>query len=301
MAYYPLTQEERERARTTDLAEYLRRCGEEIKRSGSEYQWLNAGRKVTLRGNLWFDQYEQVGGDAVDFACHFNGMDYPEAVRHLNGMGVSWITTPAQQTQRSPLELPARADNMRRVYAYLLRQRGIDKDVLEAFVCRKLIYESAEYHNAVFVGRDPKGEIRHIHKRSTATQGSLKGNASGSQPEYSFHWIGADDTVFLFEAPIDMLSFISMHKPGWKNHSYAAACSVSDKVLWQCLKDQPWLKQVFLCFDSDEAGQSAAKRISEKLEKNNIKHEILVPKYKDWNEDLLHIRKEEAQWTESRP
>ena len=60
MAYYPLTQEEREKARTTDLAEYLRCCGEEVKRSGSEYQWLNAGRKVTLRGNLWFDQYEQM-------------------------------------------------------------------------------------------------------------------------------------------------------------------------------------------------------------------------------------------------
>ena len=67
------------------------------------------------------------------------------------------------------------------------------------------------------------------------------------------------------------------------------------------LKDQPWLKQVYLCLDSDEAGQSAAKRIAEKLEKNSMKHEILVPKYKDWNEDLLHLRKEEAQWTASRP
>lgn len=140
-----------------------------------------------------------------------------------------------------------------------------------------------------------------IHKRSTAAKGGFKGNAPSSQPEYSFHWTGADDTVFLFEAPIDMLSFITLHKPGWKNHSYAAACSVSDKVLWQMLQDQPWLKQVYLCLDSDEAGQSAAKRIAEKLEKHSMKYEILVPKHKDWNEDLLHLRKEEAQWMASRP
>ena len=301
MAYYPLTQEEREKARTTDLAEYLRCCGEEIKRSGSEYQWLNAGRKDTLRGNLWFDQYEQVGGDAVEFLCHFYGMEYPNAVKTLVSMGIPQVTVPVQPFPSKILELPKKAENMRRVYGYLLHQRGIDKDVLDTFVYRKLIYESAEYHNAVFIGRDPTGAIRHIHKRSTAAKGGFKGNAPGSQLEYSFHWTGADDTVFLFEAPIDMLSFITLHKPGWKNHSYAAACSVSDKVLWQMLKDQPWLKQVYLCLDSDEAGQSAVKRIAEKLEMHSIKHEILVPKHKDWNEDLLHLRKEEAQWTASRP
>ena len=153
----------------------------------------------------------------------------------------------------------------------------------------------------MFVGRDPTGAVRHIHKRSTAAKGGFKGNAPGSQPEYSFRWAGADDTIFLFEAPIDMLSFITLHKPGWKNHSYAAACSVSDKVLWQMLQDQPYLKQVYLCLDSDEAGQNAAKRIAEKLEMHSIKHEILVPKHKDWNEDLLHLRKEETQWMASRP
>ena len=84
-----------------------------------------------------------------------------------------------------------------------------------------------------------------------------------------------------------MLSFISMQKEGWRQHSYAASCSVSDRVLFQTLKDNPNIRQVVLCLDSDEPGQTAAKRIADKLFVQGIASEILVPVHKDWNEDLL--------------
>lgn len=103
------------------------------------------------------------------------------------------------------MEIPQKHENMRRVYGYLLRCRCIDKEVLDAFPYRGLVYESADYHNAVFVGTDREGKPRHIHKRSTAAQSSFKGNAPGSDPEYSFHWVGGGETLFLFEAPIDYL------------------------------------------------------------------------------------------------
>ena len=93
--------------------------------------------------------------------------------------------------------------------------------------------------------------------------------------------------MYLFEAPIDMLSFISMHKEGWRDHSYAAACGVSDQVLWQILANQPQIDTVFLCHDSDRDGQAAASRIAERLLAKGIHTEILVPIHKDWNEDLL--------------
>ena len=154
-----------------------------------------------------------------------------------------------------------------------------------------MIYESANYHNAVFVGYDSSGKPRHAHKRGTVTNNPYKGNVAGSQLEFRFHFNGTSDRIYLFEAPIDMLSFISMHKENWKNHSYAASCSVSDRVLFQCLKDNPNIKNVFLCFDNDEAGQTANKRIANKLNKMNIQNEILVPNLKDWNEDLTFSEK----------
>ena len=289
--YIPFTEEQREQARQTDLAEFLRQCGEQVKRSGSENMWLDHGQKVTVRGNLWFHQYEQVGGDAVDFVRRFYGLDYREAVLTLTSMGVGVIREPVEPFPLKPLQIPDRHENMRRVYGYLLRRRGIDKEVLDAFAYRELVYECQRYHNAVFVGRDKAGTIRHIHKRSTAAQGGFKGNAPGSDPAYSFHWHGGGDVLYLFEAPIDMLSFISMYKHCWKSQSYAASCGVSDKVLWQMLKDGPHIRKVCICFDNDEPGQQAARRISGDLTEQNILHEICTPVRKDWNEDLLAWRK----------
>lgn len=296
--YIPFTEQQREDARRTDLAALLRQQGEQVKRSGTEFVWLDHGQRVTIRGNLWFHQYEQVGGDAIDFACRFYGMDYPEAVQLMLAMltmGIGTAQGPVEPFTKPPLELPPKHENMRRVYGYLLRRRGIDKDVLDAFVYRGLIYESADYHNAVFVGTDREGQLRHIHKHSTAAQRGFKGNAPGSEAEYSFHWIGGGDTLFLFEAPIDALSFISLHKQSWKSQSYAAACGVSDRVLWQTLKDRPYITKVCICLDNDEPGQKAAQRISKALTEKNICNKILVPTRKDWNEDLLFLRKEEAK------
>lgn len=287
--YIHFTKEQREQARRTDLANFLINQGEKVKKSGSEYEWLDGSQKVTIRGHLWYHQYEQKGGDVIDFVCRFYNKDYAEAVEMLlNGIGGQIITSPHIERVHKPFELPPRNDRMSRVFSYLLLTRGIDKDVLFEFVRRKMIYESANYHNAVFVGYDSSGKPRHAHKRGTVTNNPYKGNVAGSQPEYSFHFNGTSEKLFLFEAPIDMLSYISMHKKNWKEHSYAASCSVSDRVLFQCLNDNTNIKNVFLCFDNDEAGQTANKRIADKLNKLNIQNEILIPTHKDWNEDILN-------------
>lgn len=285
--YIHFTKEQREQARRTDLANFLISHGEKVKKSGSEYEWLDGSQKVTIRGHLWYHQYEQKGGDAVDFFRRFYNKDYAEAVEMLlNNCDGQIVNLQTTEREQKPFILPPRNDRMSRVFSYLLLTRGIDKDVLFEFVKNKMIYESAYYHNAVFVGYDSSGKPRHAHKRGTVTSNPYKGNVAGSQPEYSFHFNGTSDKMFLFEAPIDMLSYISKHKENWQEHSYAASCSVSDRVLFQCLKDNPNIKNVYLCFDNDEAGQVANKRIADKLNSMNIKSEILIPIHKDWNEDL---------------
>lgn len=288
--YIHFTEEQKVQARQTDIADLLRRQGERLKRSGSEYEWQDGSQKVTIRGNLWFHQYEQVGGDAIDFVRRFYNKDYPEAMEYLLGGcgGTLAVSPPVPKKPPVPFVLPKRNDNMRRVYAYLINRRGIDRDVLYAFAHKGMIYESADYHNAVFVGFDKNGIARHAHKRGSGSISTFKGNQDGGLPEYSFHWHGSSDSVYLFEAPIDMISFISMHKEGWQKHSYAASCGVSDIVLWQMMMDNPHINKVYLCRDNDEAGQKANKRTSDALFVKGIQHEILVPNRKDWNEDILY-------------
>ncbi len=291
--YIPFTEAQKENARQTDLVAFLRLNGETVLPSGSEFQWLHNGQKITIRRNLWYNQYERVGGDAIAFAEVFYNYSYQEAVTLMLAMQCYIDTAPETSHPAKEFELPPKHDNMRRVYAYLLRHRGIDKEVLDAFIYKKMIYESAEHHNVVFVGYDKEGNPRHAHKRGSGTSSTYKGNAPASSPDFSFHWIGGSDTLYLFEAPVDLLSFISMNKRSWRNHSYAAACSISDIVLWQCLHDYPYIKRVGICFDNDKYGQEAAQSISEKLTRMNIENKILVPVKKDWNEDLLS-RKEAA-------
>ena len=83
--YIHFTEQQKEQARQTDIAELLRSQGETLRRSGSEYEWRSGSEKVTVRGNLWFHQYEEVGGDAIDFVRRFYNKDYPEAMEYLLG------------------------------------------------------------------------------------------------------------------------------------------------------------------------------------------------------------------------
>lgn len=289
--YRHFTQEQRERARSTDLVALLQSRGEALKRSGQEYQWRDGAQKVTVRSNLWFHQYERVGGDAVDFVRRFYGLDYPQAVEFLLGSNTLPLIECHSEKERPEFQLPAPNDNLRRVAAYLGNRRGIDRDIFYAFVRRGMIYESAQHHNAVFVGFDSGGVPRHAHLRGCG--GSFKGNAAASDPQYSFHWNGSSDRLYLFEAPIDLLSYLTLHKENWQQHSYAAACCVGDAVLFRLLADQPAIRTVALCMDSDEAGQAANRRIAKKLEERNIAAQCLVPSRKDWNEVLCAQQQEE--------
>ena len=83
--YIHFTAAQKEAARQTDLVALLQSQGEHLKRSGKEYVWRDGSEKVTVRGNLWFHQYERIGGDAVDFVRRFYNMDFPQAVNFLLG------------------------------------------------------------------------------------------------------------------------------------------------------------------------------------------------------------------------
>ena len=290
------TPQEKEVARNADIAEMLERQGERLKRSGSEYEWGEGSERVTIRGNLWYHQYEQKGGNAVSFVQKFMDKTYVEAMKFILGDGAGEVKQaepkPAKAKEKRQFEPPALAEEPRKAYAYLNVRRGIPKDVLVPFFKKKLIGETKKYANVAFMGYDTDGNLKHVNLRTTYSNATFKGNASGSTPEYSFHYTGQSEKLYLFEAPIDMLSFIAMKGEMWQEHSYAACCGVSDKVLFQMLKDNANIKKAFLCLDNDWAGRVAEYRIAEKLKENGVEFNIKIPKGKDWNEDLLTAKEQ---------
>lgn len=166
---------------------------------------------------------------------------------------------------------------------------------MSCFAKQKLLYESCEkskdgtkeYHNAVFVGLDENGVPRHAHKRGLYTEGKgFKGNVDGCNPCYSFHHIGTSNRLYVFEAPIDMLSFITLYPKGWKNHSFVALCGVSEHAMLKMLELHPHLNHVVLCLDHDPAGIEASEKYYDLLSDMDIQCGRVLPKCKDWNEDI---------------
>ena len=295
-SYIHFTEEQKQRAAAVDLEEFLRCRGEKLLSSGREKR-LASDHSVTVRGNEWYDHAEERGGHAVSFVQRFYGLSYPDAVTMLLGgeLGTAYPSA-GERTEEpvKPFALPPANKDMRRVFAYLIKHRGIARDVVAHFAKAGLLYEDAEYHNTVFVGTDAEGVPHHAHKRSANSYGkAFRLNVEGSDPRYSFHHVGTDRSLYVFEAPIDMLSYITLHPEDWQRHSYVACCGTSIQPVVQILEQAPQLDTVLLCLDNDEAGHQASRRMREQLE-THYSVERLIPEDKDWNDDLT-LNSENAQ------
>lgn len=129
------TEEQKHQANEVDLAEFLQRQGEKLLPSGRDYR-LDSDHSVTIRGSEWFDHETQTGGHAIDFVRAHYGMTFPEAVTMLLGGRQGQCYPQAREKtppSSKPFALPPPNRDMRRVYAYLMKHRHIDRDVITHF------------------------------------------------------------------------------------------------------------------------------------------------------------------------
>ena len=144
MPYIHFTEEQKLRANSVDLAEFLRRQGEKLIPSGRDKR-LASDHSITVRGNEWYDHESKEGGKAISFVQTFYGLSYPEAVKRLlDGEGIAYAQAQPEPEEEKQFALPPANQTMRRTYAYLLQERLISRDILSSFAHKKLIYESRE-------------------------------------------------------------------------------------------------------------------------------------------------------------
>ena len=279
--YY--TQEQIDRANQADLVSFLQSQGEQLTRAGQEYRWKRHD-SLTVRGNKWYRHSQSKGGGPVDFLMEFFGKSFTEAVELLTGEKGA-APPPDSPAPLSDFRLPPRSPTAKQVKRYLTEARRIDEDVTGFFISSGDIYEEAAHHNAVFVGRDESGIPRYAHQRGTA--GSFRLDVKGSDKSFNFCYRGEGERLFVFEAPIDLLSFLCLFKKGWQKQSYLSLGGVGEKALLRFLSDRPDIQTVYLCLDSDQAGNDACSRLAELVPEGLTVHR-LVPLYKDWNEVLQH-------------
>lgn len=142
------------------------------------------------------------------------------------------------------------------------------------------LYESRDYHNAVFVGFDRQGEPRYAAIRGT-TSTRYMGEVSGSDKRYAFSLPAAGNSaeLHLFESAIDLLSYCTLlllRGKDWRQVHLLSLAGIhrpaEDKAesalpaaLLSYLDRHSEVKRVMLHLDNDEPGCLAAEMIEQQL------------------------------------
>ena len=277
------TQAQIDKANAVDLEKFLRAQGETLVRSGKEYRW-KAHDSLTVCGNKWFRHSQSKGGFPVDFVMEFYGKSFHEAVQMLTGEPGE--AQPEADPAPSPaFRLPLRNVTNANILNYLTQERKLSPSLVNFFIAAGDIYEDAAHHNVVFVGRDADGHPRYASSRGIREK--FRQDTAGAEKAFGFAHRGTDKQLLVFEAPIDLLSFIELFPKNWQQHNYLSLGGVSGKALRQFLSERPDVERVFLCLDSDKAGEDACKRLTALLP-DTVSVTRIQPCMKDWNDVLVH-------------
>ena len=277
------TQAQIDKANAVDLEKFLRAQGETLVRSGKEYRW-KAHDSLTVCGNKWFRHSQSKGGHPVDFVMEFYGKSFPEAVQMLTGEPGE-VQPEADPAPSPAFRLPLRNVTNANILSYLTQERKLSPSLVNFFIAAGDIYEDSSHHNVVFVGRDADGHPRYASSRGI--QEKFRQDVAGAEKAFGFAHRGTDKQLLVFEAPIDLLSFIELFPKNWQQHNYLSLGGVSGKALQQFLSERPDMERVFLCLDADKAGEDACKRLAGLLP-DSVSVTRIQPSMKDWNEVLVH-------------
>ena len=288
------TDTEMQLAKETDLPELLTHLGYQVRRIGRYHTTVEMDSLRIKDRRKWFRYSQNTGGDAITFLQQFCGKSFSEAVEYLLAFHGRARDSPAKAASsvkrdevQKPYTLPPRNTDDRRVFAYL-HKRGIAPQVIRQFMNSGLLYEDAEHHNCVFVGRDHTGQARYAGLRGTYDRDGkgFRGDVSGSDTDIGFA-IPCDpvsDQVRVFEAPIDLMSYYTLHRSCC---NAVALCGLYDGALRTYLRNNPQIKRIVLCLDMDTPGQETAEQLRKKYAELGYEISQEKPRSgKDWNEYL---------------
>lgn len=297
-----------EQVRQIDLLTYLRKFEpdnvEEVKGTKNVYRTVDHD-SLKISNGKWFWWSQGFGGyTALDYLIKVRNYSFMDAVEILTGKELAKWTPPPKKEEKNEtkvLRLPEKYQDSNRVMQYLF-DRGIDYQIIQECIADGVIFESnGRYHNAVFVGKDETGTPKYAAYRGLGSS-TFKGDAYGSDKQYSFRLLTKEpcQSVHLFEAAIDLLSYATLLKAQGKDYKSENLLSLSgvyqpkkeikdSKIpiaLSVFLEKNPHIKTIYLRLDNDKTGRLCANTLKELL---GNKYEVFdepPKKGKDYNDYL---------------
>lgn len=240
------------------------------------------------------------GGSIIDFVCEFRGATLHEALKELSeeidldtssSLGQGRIE---MQTEKQEIRLPKQDGTMRNIYAYLIKTRGIDKEVVQNLVDRHMLYQDMN-KNCVFISYDIQDKKKVVFgcRRGTNTYHPFYGDLAGCDYRQCFYYPNNDkERLYITESVIDMMSVMSLKKDR-AAFRYLALAGVGKIDALDIYLSDARIHETWIGTDNDEPGRKAARLLRDKIQRlrPDIKIVFDLPKEgKDWN-DVLKKKK----------
>lgn len=253
----------------------------------------------------WYWWSQGVGGTtALDYLIAVEGYDFKEACNYLASlMNISDpVVTYYHKKETKPFELPEKDKNNNLVIRYLCETRKIDREIVDYFISKGMLYQSANFRNAVFVGYD--GDMpAYAFKRNIFKDFKLE--HTGSNKAFSFNYQNKESNVLhVFEAAIDLLSYMTLLKMediDYGSFNYLSLGGACEKIAAKTEADMPIALKAFLernpnvqiivfHLDNDEVGRGATQKIMMIARRNYQCFDNHPVNFKDVNEELVSIK-----------
>ena len=304
------TTEELALAKSVDLTAVAASLGYTVKKIG-RYHTLKEMDSIRIYNRTnwfrWSREHEKGnnGGSQIDFLRVFAGMEVIEAVFWLLDFSGyrrdgGWekksasVYVEKKEEKKKKFVLPPPARNNEHLYSYLTGDRAISGHIVDYFVSCGLIYEEKRHHNIVFKGNDVQGKTRFASMRGVSDREgkAFKCDVEGNDKNHGFNiWYGNSNEVMVFEAAIDLMSYVEIR--GDYETNKLALGMLSDAPLATFLEEHPKVRKISFCLDNDEPGRKAAEALMEKYFCLGYEVEDCPPPkpFKDYNQWLQEAKK----------
>lgn len=285
-----------EEIKKISITEYARQMGFTPVKIGSYYTLKEHDSvRIDPRKNIFFRNSTGDMGTVIDFVMAFKGVSCGEAIKLLCDeieLPKVYKEQNSVPQKKKELILPAKARNMKNVFAYLVKTRCINQKIVQEMVDRDMLYQD-ERNNCVFVSRNENGKSVFATVRGTNTDKKWVGDVSGCDYSHSFFIDNCSRNLIVTESVIDAMSMMDIKEQKGENHQEYNYLSVSGlgksrEALGYHL-GKTLYDIVFLAFDNDDKGRKIAKEMKKHIESINqdISVSMLIPEAaKDWNEEL---------------
>lgn len=294
-------------AKEIDLLTYfMNNNPSELVRKGTNTYSLKSHDSVIISNGLWHRfSTHQAGKSTVDYLIKVENMTLQEAVSSVLNRNIDTYIRPQYSNENAPktIVIPEKASTNKQVIEYL-KNRGIDEEIINDCINKKIIYQENKTNNAVFLGYDNDNNIKYAGCRSTNEKRIMR-DAKGSSKEYSFRMLGAEEcnSLHIFESSIDLLSYatlLRMKNIDWHRENMISLAGVyqpsktteNNKIpvaIKEFLEKNPNIKEIYLHLDNDEVGRNASNSLQEILSKKYTVFDRPSPIGKDCNDYLRYI------------